>query len=871
MTTNTAPEIGNPDSLFATAGTLSVALHIALPTDADNDPLTITLNTVPSYGTVRYFDGASWQAAIAGQTLTAAELASLRYTPPATGSHGGEDLVYTVDDGTDPVQGTIHMSVSGDEIAPGTLIFAATDSPSETNADVYAISPSGTLSAAPIGAPDGSAAGVDGGFFAFAGSLYFNAFSAASGFALFKMDGGGAAPVGDGSGGYFSDTFTNAHFTLFDNSLYFRGISAAGGDQLIRLEADGSSQTIVLHSGGQSAEAGANGGFTAFNDKLYFSAVTDSASNPDLIQLAPDGSFVDISTRDAGNEAGGSFAGEDGGFIPFNGALYFNAYSDSLGDTLFRLDAGTTTPVAVGSGLLQHLPTTADTSSAFHIFNGTLWFNEFSSSVGNDTLFELDTGGTLTAFTYNGDALKGAGALGGFADFAGATYFVATTDTDGAELFKLDTSGTITRITDTTGDAFDSNLVSGFVVFDGALYFDAYNGAAGDNLYKLDALGNLTTIDLGTGGGTTLAGVGGGFIEANGGLYFSSYTPDGNEMVRLETDGSYTAYDINPGAGANSFAGASGFALFPARIQDGTSGADILTSSKYGEALNGLAGNDALIGGAGSDVLNGGDDDDSLTAGSGQDRLDGGTGDDVLLFGAGFGSDDIADGGSGNDILSLRGDYSAGLDLSAMSNVEKVSLLGNFSYDLTSVDANVAAGEGLTVVIAPGGSNSLVFDGSAESDGYFRLKGGDGADQLHGGAGGDNISGAGGADLLEGHGGADNLSGGAGADTFFYRVVADSAARTFDRISDFNADADHFDLGFAVQGIDTAQTVSSFSRIASVFDAGHLDAHHAALALVGGHTYLLVDANGVAGYQSGQDFVIRVDGMTGTLDTGDFV
>jgi hypothetical protein len=65
--------------------------------------------------------------------------------------------------------------------------------------------------------------------------------------------------------------------------------------------------------------------------------------------------------------------------------------------------------------------------------------------------------------------------------------------------------------------------------------------------------------------------------------------------------------------------------------------------------------------------------------------------------------------------------------------------------------------------------------------------------------------------------------------------------------------------------------VHKFPQIASVFDAGHLGAYHAALATIGAHTYLLVDANGVAGYQSGQDFVIRVDGMSGTLDTGDFV
>ena len=59
---NSPPVIANPDTVVAAAGTGPIALGIAAPTDPDNGPLplTITLDGVPGYGTVEYFDGSVW-------------------------------------------------------------------------------------------------------------------------------------------------------------------------------------------------------------------------------------------------------------------------------------------------------------------------------------------------------------------------------------------------------------------------------------------------------------------------------------------------------------------------------------------------------------------------------------------------------------------------------------------------------------------------------------------------------------------------------------------------------------------------------------------------------------------------------------------
>ena len=92
------PVISNPDAVIAVAGTGPIALDIAAPTDSDGTTPTITLNTVPTYGTVQYFNGTTFVTVSAVTALTPAELASLEYTPPASGEFGGQTISYTATD-----------------------------------------------------------------------------------------------------------------------------------------------------------------------------------------------------------------------------------------------------------------------------------------------------------------------------------------------------------------------------------------------------------------------------------------------------------------------------------------------------------------------------------------------------------------------------------------------------------------------------------------------------------------------------------------------------------------------------------------------------------------------------------------------------
>jgi Ca2+-binding RTX toxin-like protein len=172
------------------------------------------------------------------------------------------------------------------------------------------------------------------------------------------------------------------------------------------------------------------------------------------------------------------------------------------------------------------------------------------------------------------------------------------------------------------------------------------------------------------------------------------------------------------------------------------------------------------------------------------------------------------------------------------------------------------------------------------------LTGGTGTDVLYGFGGNDTLNGGAGNDVLVGGLGADTLTGGSGSDRFVYNSVTESTGSHvvdddsgshlvtgYDTITDFNAAQDAFDLPVQVTGIDAPLSASTFTLTnfdtALSQDIGTgLGAHHAVLFTAQdiGHLYLVVDANGVSGYQSGEDYVFDVTGgnLTG-LSTSNFV
>ncbi|HZF95188.1 MAG TPA: matrixin family metalloprotease [Allosphingosinicella sp.] len=220
---------------------------------------------------------------------------------------------------------------------------------------------------------------------------------------------------------------------------------------------------------------------------------------------------------------------------------------------------------------------------------------------------------------------------------------------------------------------------------------------------------------------------------------------DGDDLD-LTNAATLTQIYTQAGLGAAAGAAADAAAISNAAIVSAGDVAGISAAQKRG-ALTGTGLDNALFGGAEDDLFD-------LSAG-GNDHAVGGSGNDAFYFGAAFDAADVLDGGSGPDVLILQGDYAAGLTFgsgtaSNIHNIESISLFsasvishghsgfGNFSYNLKTLDSNVGINGDLRV----NGSGLLAgedftFDGSAETDGRFKIYGGKGIDSLTGGANAD--------------------------------------------------------------------------------------------------------------------------------------
>ena len=154
----------------------------------------------------------------------------------------------------------------------------------------------------------------------------------------------------------------------------------------------------------------------------------------------------------------------------------------------------------------------------------------------------------------------------------------------------------------------------------------------------------------------------------------------------------------------------------------------------------------------------------------------------------------------------------------------------------------------------------MTFDGSAETDGSF---------VFFGSAGGDTFIGGGGDDRIVGLGGADTLTGGGGADRFVYTGASESSGGNYDTIADFNPTVDRIDLLSGVASWGTAITSGALSHASFNSDLGAVMAGLGAAQAtwfapdsgdLAGTIFLVVDANGVAGYQEGEDYVFAIGG-----------
>jgi len=631
----------------------------------------------------------------------------------------------------------------------------------------------------------------------------------------------------------------------------------------------GSAATAIVDGGG-------GGDSINFSSNFKASDVIDGGSGDDLLDLN-------------GNYSGVTFGVTSIEEINFDGT---HSYTLTLADG------------SVASGATMTLDSQSMGSTRFLNFDGSAQSNGsfiFYAGAGNDVLkgaggadtFDLTTGGndtvnagggddsiTMGATLTSGDRIDGGSGndtlyVGG----GNTTITLSSTTLVGVETIHFGqdwsysfTSNDATVAAGATLLVDGTDLLSTSVAFNGAAETDGhfqFIGGGGNDVLTGGALAD--TFDLTGGGSDTATGNGGddvftlaGVLDAgdriNGGagndtviisadytvtpLVMSSATIINVETLQLTAGSSYniTTSDGNVAAGQTLKVDASALTTL-----------DGFTFNGGGENN----GSFQVLTGAGDDTLTGGSQADTfdMTQG-GHDIVHGGGGADTIDYGATFGDLDTVDGGTGSDVLELDGDYSAAMSLFQVSSVERIALGAGHDYDFATDPANAASGQTMTIdASALGAADHLTIDASSYN--------------------------ANATLVIESGAGADTFTAGVGQDIYDYEGLALSGA-TRDTITNIDFTSGDKIQFHAVTGIDTAVTTGALNQasfdadLAAAIGSGQLAAGHAVEFTAdsgdeSGHTFLIIDGNGAAGYQAGSDLVIELVTPANAPTTANFI
>ncbi|MBB5217352.1 beta strand repeat-containing protein [Parapusillimonas granuli] len=455
-----------------------------------------------------------------------------------------------------------------------------------------------------------------------------------------------------------------------------------------------------------------------------------------------------------------------------------------------------------------------------------------------------------------------------------------------AALTKVDASGATGNITLNATTAANNITVTGGKGNDtinlGALFTKADKVDGGDGTDTLE----LTQASITTVNGYTATEK----AEVNANL--------ANLEVLKVTDALTSNVDASRFDNINSFVFAGGNnAAGTATLSQVTSGVSVEINADAGAATNVLAVQiiDATLAGHDSDELNLKLND--TVAGGGAAVTDYGVLNAVCVDFLNINSTksatstatgneiDIANTSTALNKIVVTGNLALDIDGVALTNTIR-------EVDASGLVLSATTAAGLSVAIAAGGTTGVKITGS---NGVDTIQGSAASDIIDGGAGNDLISGAGATiaagafTALAANTAADILTGGAGNDSFGFGLGATTTS--FNTITDLNlgtavvagqVDTLTFDVsaaavtaGPAIVSLSEAQqaTVAAAADLAAAADVvlGIANAAgNVAQFSYGANTYLLV--NGVtatAAFTAGEDHLVKITGVTGTLDASD--
>jgi Ca2+-binding RTX toxin-like protein len=637
-----------------------------------------------------------------------------------------------------------------------------------------------------------------------------------------------------------------------------------------RVDGGGGDDQFLMRGGLSAGDRidGGDGTNTMVLDGNYAANVTLAAhtlTNIDTLNLGA-GHKYNLTLADAATAAGDMLT-VDGSLLGTGDKITFNNGADTNASLWFTGGAGNDV-VQTGDGDAEIL--------AYYGGNDT-----FTGGAGND---EIRFGQSFTA----ADKVDGRGGddtvwLDG--DYSAGVVFNAATMVRVERIYFTDEGfGYDLTTADSTVAAGKTLTVSGDVLHNASLIFDGSHESDGDFRVFGGAKDDVVSggaksdyFDLTGGGNDTVRGGGGADYVWMSGAFSAGDSIDGG----AGTQDAVVLFGLGSALtlGATTMVNVEflrfnpiGDAIYDVTTNDATvvAGGKLTVDADVPGALifDGSAETDGrfeFVAGSGSYTLTGGAKNDLFNLiQSGTVAVTGGGGSDTFKLGGTWSADDRIDGGGGNDVLLLEGTYGFPLVIGAamIANVERVTLAGGHSYQF-AFDAGAFSSGTLTVDASQLGFNDeLRFDASNADGGTLILQGGDSPDTLVGGSS-DTVT------TLRGAGAFDQLSSGGGVTDFVYADVSDSTGEyASDVVHGFNAATDHFIMPVSVTAVDFISTgpLGAFNFVddlnAALSGAGFAAGHAAIFTpddgYYAGKTMLVVDANGVAGYQDGEDYLIKL-------------
>jgi ELWxxDGT repeat protein len=388
------------------------------------------------------------------------------------------------------------------------LYFSANDSVHGSELWVTDGTSAGTVMVADIWPGTGS--GIPGNPYLtpFNGKLYFVGSDSTHGGELWVTDGtsAGTSLVKDINPGItgsnpFSitlDNYTHYDFTfdIFNGKFYFRADDGVHGAEL--WGSDGTTAGTTMIADIWPGPGSSNPYYmTVYNGQIVFAA-NDSVHG--FEPWVSDGTMAGTSLlKVINNNATGSFAADNSGFVLYNGKLYFTASQDATGYELWVTDA-TTNGTKMVSDIWPGPGSSHAGYNGMYPYNGLLYFGAADSLHGSQLWTTDGTGAGTTLFKVLSGSIPYDATPEGFINYNNQLIFVANTDpTNQLQLWASGGTPSGTNILSpaiapNTNPLLYMNNDNYFAVANGSLFMNADFNSIGDELWVYTTPTGITPV-----------------------------------------------------------------------------------------------------------------------------------------------------------------------------------------------------------------------------------------------------------------------------------------------------------------------------------------------------------------------------------------